>query len=270
MRTFRFFTVMALMIILHLTTGMCQASFSLTGGLTHLKTAKIGEEYKGAIIIKNNGSKAIDVRIYQTDYLFFSDGRNIYGKPGEDKRSNAKWIDYNPGRLTIPASSSSEVSYVVKVPDDQSLTGVYWSMMMVEEVKEEQTPRQLKKNQIGIRQLFRYGVQMITCIGNTGKADLKSSNFALVKTGEGKRKLEFSLENTGEKLLTMSIWIEIYDREGKYMGKHDDVRVRLFPGTSVRRSVEMGDYPPGEYKAVIIMDTGKDQVFGASYNLILK
>ena len=86
--------------------GVSNASISVLGGLRYVKNLQPGESYRGSIVIKNNANKITQLKIYQTDYLFFSDGTNIYGKPGQDARSNAKWIEFNPDHLIIPPSGT--------------------------------------------------------------------------------------------------------------------------------------------------------------------
>ena len=139
-------------------------------------------------------------------------------------------------------------------------------MLMVEEVRESDFGN-IKKNQVGIMQIFRYGIQLITSIGDTGKADLKFKNIKIINNDNGDKKLSVDIENTGEKHLAINIWVEIYDTEGNYIGKFEDAEIHIYPGTSTRRVVNLGNLSTGEYKAMIVADAGGDQIFGSSYNL---
>ncbi len=65
------------------------AGISIINGLTHEKVVEQGEIYNGLLDIQNNGMEPIEIKIYQTDYLFFFDGRNLYDEPGSIARSNA-------------------------------------------------------------------------------------------------------------------------------------------------------------------------------------
>ena len=148
-----------------------EAGVSVIGGLTRQKEAKPGETYKGSMLIKNTGTEPQEVRVYQTDYLFFFDGRSIYDEAGTDPRSNANWINFNPRLLIIPGSEILVVNYTVTVPNDPNLVGTYWSMVMIEGIPKSSplsSQPEKGKAKIGITHIIRYAVQMVTHIGDTG------------------------------------------------------------------------------------------------------
>ena len=240
------------------------------GELSHEKNAQIDETYQGTIFISNNDNEPQEVKIYQTDYLFFSDGTNIYGEPGKDPRSNANWITFSPKRLTIPPKETSTVNYTVNVPDDKSLVGTYWSMLMVEGISKS-SPETIKEEEdkvkLGIRTVIRYGIQMVTHIGNTGSRKLKFTGAKLLTEEGGGRTLQIYLENTGERWLVPLLWVEIYDEQGNYIGSFEGSEMRIYPGTSVRHKIDLSSLPGGKYKALVVADNGDEYVFGTQYTL---
>ena len=82
-----------------------------------------------------------------------------------------------------------------------------------------------------------------------------------------KRVLQVDLENIGQRWLRLSLWVELYDESGRYIGKFDGQRKRTYPGTSVRCKVDLSNIPKGTYKALVVADCGGDYIFGANYNL---
>jgi len=78
-----------LLFSLPLVTTEGKAGVTLIGGLSYEKEVQIDEIYQGSIVVRNNGDEFQEVKIYQTDYLFFCDGTNQYGEPGKIERSNA-------------------------------------------------------------------------------------------------------------------------------------------------------------------------------------
>jgi type II secretory pathway component GspD/PulD (secretin) len=82
--------------------------------------------------------------------------------------------------------------------------------------------------------------------------------------------LVVDVENTGERWLRGSMWAELYDSEGKHVGKYDGGKQRMYPGTSVRFSADLVGIQTSSYKALIVIDCGGDDVFGANVNLVLK
>jgi hypothetical protein len=47
-------------------------------------------------------------------------------------------------------------------------------------------------------------------------------------------------------------------------------RARVYPGTSVRRAIDLTDVPAGAYKALLVADAGDESVYGATYALLLE
>jgi hypothetical protein len=251
-----------------------EAGVSVVGELAHEKSAKIGETYSGIIFVRNTGETQQEVKVYQTDYLFFQDGNNIYGEPGKDIRSNARWITFSPNLMTILPKEKAEIKYTIKVPEDKILTGTYWSMFMVEGIAKGSLESEIappKKDEIkaSLKTVFRYGIQMITNIGDTGVRKLKFMEIKPMKEKD-KVNVQIGIENVGERTLRPSLYTELYDDKGNYIGKFNGGRLRTYPGTSVKFNVDMSEVPIGKYKAMIIVDCGGDDLFGMPYDLVLE
>jgi hypothetical protein len=248
------------------------AGVIVSGGLTHEKEALPGESYSDKIEIQNVEDTPQEVKIYQTDYFFYADGRIIYGDPGKLARSNAHWISYSPKRLTVPPHDTVAVHYTVQVPDDKSLKGTYWSIIMVETVPPE-SPESSTHNpehvELGVHQLFRFGIQIITDIGDTGARNIKFQETKLLKQ-DGKQFLQLDIANTGERWLRATLWAELYDEQGNYTGRFEGGKLRIYPGTSVRFKVDLSSVPNNTYKSLIVIDCGGDYVFGANMTLVIK
>lgn len=245
------------------------AGVSIVGGLTHQKKAEPGETYKGSIIINNTNDQPQEVKIYQTDYCFRFDGTNDYGLPGKLERSNADWLSFSPRRLIILPKETAKVNYTIKVPNDLNLVGTYWSMIMVEGIPKgsrESSQPEKDKTKVGITQIMRYAIQMITHIGNSGERRLKFLETKLLREKE-KRFLQVDMENIGQRWLRPFLWAELYDENGRYIGRFEGRRKRIYPGTSVRYTVDLTNVPEGTYKALVVADSGGDYIFGANYTL---
>lgn len=245
------------------------ASISVSGSLTHEKTAQPGETYEGSFAINNSDDEPREVKIYKTDYLFSCDGKNEYGDPGKTPRSNADWISYSPRRLIIPAKDSAKVNYKVKVPDDEHHIGTYWSILMVEGIGRESPESSMPakgKPKIGVHTVMRYGIQVVTNIGDTGTSKMKFLDSRLIKE-DGKVSLQVDIENTGERWLKSTLWVELYDERGTSIGKFEGGKLRIYPGTSVRYKVPLTLASKGKFKALVVADCGGENVFGGVYAL---
>ena len=51
------------------------------------------------------------------------------------------------------------------------------------------------------------------------------------------------------------------------MAKEASERGLLYPGTSLRQEFRLGTLAAGTYKALVVVDTGGDQVFGGQFTL---
>jgi hypothetical protein len=251
-------------------TAVCRGAVAVAE-LSQERAAKPGDVYGAAITLRNRDEVPQAVRVYQADYLFFSDGRNVYGAPGSLDRSNADWITFSPRFLEVPPNGSATIEYAVSVPGNEALVGTYWSLIMVEELANGplsgQSVRAEGEVHTGVRQVLRYGVQVVTHIGDTGTRVLRFADRALTATADGRRTLRADVENTGERALRPYVWVELHDDTGGRLGRFQTDRKRLYPGTSARYTIDLSDVPGGSYQALVVVDNGDEHVFGAQYNL---
>ncbi|MFZ5432871.1 MAG: hypothetical protein ACOZB3_03765 [Calditrichota bacterium] len=231
--------------------------------------ANAGETYSNSFVIRNNDSTACEVSVYQTDYLFSCDGSNEFGEAGKLSRSNANWITFSPHRVIIPPFQTTTIHCNVRVPDDTAMSGTYWSILMVEKTAGTSLDDvlQLKDDQTGIRQRVRYGVQCVTNIGTAATEQLNVLGVqAFVNPGNNKE-LQLDIANTGERWAVPATWTELYDEQGKRVGRYEAESKRIFPGTSVRYRFSLGEIARGKYKALVVLDNGNQNVVGAKYDL---
>lgn len=241
-----------------------KAQISILGEMTHEKNAMPGEVYQGTLTIQNSGDKIESMRIYQTDFSFQSDGTNNYDEPGTLPRSNATWISYSPKQASIQPHETANINYYITVPEDNELIGTYWSMMMVESIPE--IPTEEPTGDLAIRVVMRYGIQMITNIGDTGTRKLKFIKPELIKEGDYKF-FRIDIENIGERWLRPKVWVELYTIEGVSCGTYNGTQSRIYPNTSTRFKIDISDVKSGIYKALFVADCGEENLFGANYTL---
>jgi len=246
-----------------------QADIGIVNGLTHERQSRTGETYETFILVRNFGTEPASARIYQTDFYFSSDGQQFYTDPGKLERSNAAWITFYPRQVTLAADETAEVRCEIKVPEEGNLRGTYWSLVMVEplpEIPDEALTEEQRKVQIGIKQIVRYGVQMITHIDDTGTREIKFLKTELLDEGE-KKILEVDVENIGERWLRPVLYVELFDDQANHVGKFEAGQLRIYPGTSVRYRVDLTTVSTGRYKAMVIVDNKDEYVFGAELTL---
>ena len=122
---------------------------------------------------------------------------------------------------------------------------------------------------MGLQTTIRFGVQIITELGRDGTRSLQVLDKCLVKAN-GKRGMNLDVGNNGERLLIPAVGVELFDHNGASVGRFDAGRVRIFPACSVRAKIDLSDVPPGKYTAMVLLDSGDDQVMGAQYEVAIE
>ncbi|AGA89895.1 hypothetical protein Thimo_1091 [Thioflavicoccus mobilis 8321] len=215
--------------------GAAEAGVKLASEMTIERVAQPGERYRGALTLQNNAAAPAEAKVYQPDYSFAADGSNDYGEPGQLERSNAKWISLSTELVRIPAGGTEELTFEVHVPRDKGLSGTYWSMIMVEPIAalSREAIGEQPDNSARIAAVMRYGVQVVTQIGQSGATGLVFTNSGLIDE-DGQRVFRIDAENTGSRWLRPSLWLELYREDGTPVGKSQGPTKRLYPGTSAQ------------------------------------
>ncbi len=256
-------------LLLFLTAGIIHThgQVQVSGDLVLIGRGMSGESYEGSIRLDNIGDTAEEVRVYLKDFSFSAGHGSSYKEPGTDARSNASWIDFFPNILNIAAGARAEIGYRVRIPEDEELTGTYWSMLFVEGVPEEkEVPESEGKFTLSITQVVRYGIQLITEIGDTGHAAVGFENPALhLKKKPGS--LELDVVNTGSLWLMPSFSCTLFNLSGIELSRIEAEQKRLYPGTSTHVVFGLPELDPGRYRALVLADGGGEKLFGANYTL---
>lgn len=240
------------------------ASVEVLGSLKHAYKAKPGDIIKGEIKIQNNDSTDQEVKVYQTDLLYNLEEKTFYDEPGNNKRSNAQWIQFSPKSVILKSKEVRLIQYEITVPQDQALKGTFWSIIMVEGVVPID-PNQ--KGDLNIRTVTRYAIQMVTDMADAGNGSLKFMEPTLVKEDK-KLFLAVDLVNNGDHYIAPEVSLELFDESGQSAGIITATKKGLYPTTSTRFKLDLEGVPSKKtYKAMIIAAGQGDDVFGLEYTL---
>jgi hypothetical protein len=262
-------SVLFALVVLVLAAGSARCGLAVVGGLSKASSGAPGQELEHEIVLRNSDDNDVVVRIYPTDYAFFADGRSVYAEPGTMERSNAGWFTLSAEWITVPARSEAAVYYTGRLPAGEALHGTYWSMLMVEPLgppEIQEVTDQHGRPGVDISTQVRYGVQIITDVGDTGAPDLRFLDRRLIGTN-GETVLQLDVENAGDRWIYPFTWVEIYDEAGGFVGRFETSQKRIFPGCSVRHEFDLSEVATGKYTALVIIDNADEHVFGAQYQL---
>lgn len=250
------------------------SALNLIDGMEAFFDVLPGETVKGRVRIQNNTKNAENIKIYSEDYLFYSDGTNQFPPSGTSKKSNGKWLQFAPERIDLQPGEQGEVSYSLKIPENGTFEGSFWSMIMIEAMDADDptlvgNKPSVEKTAVGIKTLLRYGFQVVTTFKGSGKKQLKFKEKKLARR-ENVNVLEVDLENTGSLYVRPKIWAEIFNSKGVAVGKIKGGERQILPECSVRFSFELNNIPPGNYKSILVVDTGDSELMGDRFNFEVK
>jgi len=243
-----------------------RAGIVIVGETVLRSAATPGATLAGTITILNNGGAPVDVRLYQTDYSFQAAGENDYGTPGTSPRSNARWFTLDANQLTIATNGTVTVNYRSEVPTDAKLSGSFWSLVMVEQTEAVVAPTKgaPTERRAAIRTIVRHAVQVVTDLGNPAPAELKVIGKRFEVDASGKA-FSLDVENRGQWLTRPEVSMEVFDMAGVSATKVAAAKVRLYPACSFRYRFDLTSLKPGRYNALVMFDSGDDNVSGAQY-----
>ncbi len=250
-------------VILTLAVAINATGGVTVGDLTYLVELSPGETYHDYLEVKNTGQSVERVRIYLTDYTFTNDGTARYPKAGSLPRSNAGWIELEvgPEPVEILGGETVRIPYTIRVPEDEALTGTYWSMVNV--IVQPSSSRQ-ETSVFHVKQTYGYGIQTITNIGKSGSRDVKILGLDRGER-DGASFLEVTVRNTGERMLEPVVTLELYDHSGQLRssGENRGGKKLIYPGSSTNFEVPIDDLAPGPYEGLLIVNNLDQYVWGA-------
>ena len=75
------------------------------------------------------------------------------------------------------------------------------------------------------------------------------------------------IENNGDIGFRPDFYVELFNEKGTSIGKFFGSKYRMYPGTSVRQSINLTKVASGTYKILLVVDGGGEDVFGAQNTL---
>jgi len=208
-----------------------------------------GERFEGSLLLHNPGEAAETVRVLPRDYACAANGTSVYARPNSLPRSNATWYSVDTAPRVIGPGESAAFAYRGRMMAGAGSAGTFWSLLMVE----HSVPA--AEGQPQLRTLARYGVQVITHAGETGRRSLRVARKQFVCERETAYAL-IDIENDGERQLFPRVNLEVFTPVGARVGRFSADGVRLCPLWSGRVRVELPGLKPGAYHAQLQIEGG--------------
>ncbi len=227
-------------------------------GLINLLEVKCGEEIPVKIQLTNCYDIPQKYTLTLCDYFYQATGEVSYSPLGKLARSNADWIRLYTPSLILPPKGEGNVFYDIKVPNDKSLAGSYWSVILIE--PQEQLPN-LENPSEGINLIvkIRYAYQIVTTIAG-GNAKLQVQDQQ-IRCTDSKRLLSVDVKNIGNLFLDPTAHLKLYNAEGNLVDTLQAQPQKILPGCSIRYYFDIQSVQNGTYSALLFLDSRQKNVF---------
>lgn len=232
-----------------------QANVVVLNGLTHVHTSSVGTEISGVIKLKNTKDTEQRVIIYFNNLFQPCDGATLLTSDATHNRSLIEWLRTNVNDKVLKGKEEYELLYTITVPNDVSLKGSFWGVLMIEvekPIKEEETEYGVK-----LESKVRYGIQLIADIGPKEMVVLDFFDIKFENTTEGKSVLVV-LENQGIFYAQPTIILEVFSTDGDSVKKIEVKFKKIYPSFCKGFSLDISGLDKGNYKAVVVADYGED------------
>lgn len=242
------------------------ASVTIINGLTHVYKGNSGDMIEGEIVLINGSDVEQRVRFMINEALFSCNANRVFTEKDPHAQSSSDWIENGAGeRLLLPKERYVH-RFKIRIPEDQSLKGSFWSVMMV--YVEKPIKEEMLNNSIGLNTKIRYAVGLLT---NVNSLDQPNLDFEQVQLDEksGKKALGVKLRNDGSFIEGVKLSLEVYDANGKKVKVLETDRNMVFPGVCKDYIIDISDLPEGQYECLLLAETRKEFV-GTNISLTQK
>jgi len=210
------------------------AQITVLGDLWREKFCKPGDRYVEKVVVQNPTQAPVVVQLFQAD-LKESLGDIGLVSVGVIRRSNASWITLRNVRYKIDPMSQVALEVPIKVPLSIP-PGTYYSALVVQTASP--SDQKASGGRIGVAMT----IQLCTTISG-GKNAIEVNEKLKTKGNE----LILDVTNTGDNVLIL-----------KFMSDDINGRVRIYPGETNRKIINIEKLPDGFYQRRLIFDDEKN------------
>jgi hypothetical protein len=239
----------------------------LLSELSYNGNFKPGDHQQIKISLVNEKENPELINFKLCDYACNAEGEHFFEEPSSSfQRSNSQWIHLSKNRVTLQPKETSDYFLTIKIPQDPSLKGSYWSVILVEPENPINTIGDTKGFQLNIKMRFAYHV--ITTI-NEGTAKIQILQ-AQIKQIDDKNQLCIDVKNIGDVYLNPKMTLKLFNNSGKLEKTLLGQTERLYPGNSQRYFVDGEGLKGKKYTAFFLLDNGDKHLFGETLELNLQ
>jgi len=232
------------------------ANVIVLNGLTHVHESKSGKVISGVVKLKNTKDVEQRILVYFNDLFQNCGEETVLTSELSHERSISKWLSTEVNEYVLQGKEEYELVYTVNVPDDSTLNGSFWGVLMLEvedPIKEDQLEYSVK-----LQSKVRYGIQIITDINAKTKSELDFFDIKIDKEEGISKTINLEVQNLGEFYVQPTIVLDVFNESGE-KAKNLEVKFKkIYPGHCKIFSLDISDLPKGAYSGVLVADYGED------------
>lgn len=229
--------------------------------------AKPGDKIPVKLTLFNERDVPEKIELKPVDYSCNAKGEHFYEESTDCTRSSAKWIELSTQRVEIPPKGQAEIVYTIQVPHHQDLHGTYWNVILIEPTDPLPAASEKKEDQFQLLVKIRYAYHVVVTIGK-GDPSLKILTKDLEEK-DGKQLYSLDVANNGDFFLNPKLTLKAYNDKGRLIDTFSDQEQRIYPGCSVRYTLDISKLKPDHYTGFLLLDNGDKHLFGDRFEFTI-
>jgi P pilus assembly chaperone PapD len=217
-----------------------------------------GQNGQMMLNIKNHMDMKKSYSLVLSDWEVNEDGTVTYLPAGTSEKSCSDWITLNPPFFELQPNESRKIAVIMRVPDDPAAQSSRWSMLFVQEAKEQnETMSADKSTKAGVTINPSVGVYVFQTPASYNNVAATISNFRDVEKGST---VAVDVKNIGDVLIKGKVYLIISDLQTAEETQLDPREFTILPGVSKTLELSLPEnMAPGLYTLTAVLDYSPDK-----------
>ena len=254
-------------VLVFLLSFTTQAGVVVLNGLTHTSSGNSGDIIEGEIVLLNTTDQEQRLIFKLSDALYSCGSTRIFSDSLTHTQSSKSWfLGSLMDKVLIP-KEKYVYKYALKIPKDYTVSGTFWSVLMIEVQKPIKKERLTQ--QIDLDTKVRYAIGLITHVNQKSEVNLDFKNVQLQENEDHKNSLQVNLFNSSDYVEGVRLNLEVYNENGDQILKTKTKRLMVFPNMCIDYNLDISHLKTGSYQCLLTADARKEYV-GTNISLNIK
>ena len=237
----------------------------IRNGLLHKFSGSDGSRMYGEVILVNTSSTEERISFHLNEAMFSCEQQRYFTSDTTHTRSSLAWFEGNLVDRVLAPKEKFIYKFSINIPQDQTLQGSYWSMLMVQ--VEKPFAQSQVGNALALSNQVRYAIALLTDV-NPSKENIQI-DFTDVKVetlGNNQKQIAINIQNEDKYIEEVKLLLEVYDAEGNNVLKKETVTGFLFPSFCKHFTIDISELPKGNYECLLVAES-REEYIGTNINL---